>query len=148
MREDARKMLGRFTIGGKKKSLPLEALALERCCQFLKKGGKLAIVLPDGNLANSNVQVVRNWLLDNMMLKGVISLPSETFSPYGTTTKTSLCFFQKKTGKKKNDQRDYKTCFYKLDNIGYDATGREKTGSEIPECAEYMSKNIEWDKAE
>jgi len=148
MREDARKMLGRFTIGGKKKSLPLEALALERCCQFLKKGGKLAIVLPDGNLANSNVQVVRDWLLNNMMFKGVISLPSETFSPFGTTTKTSLCFLQKKTGVKKKDERDYKTYFYKLDNIGYDATGRERNGSEIDDCIEYMSTNIEWDAAE
>jgi len=148
MREDARKMLGRFTIGGKKKSLPLEALALERCCQFLKKGGKLAIVLPDGNLANSNVQVVRDWLLSNMMLKGVISLPSETFSPFGTTTKTSLCFFQKNSGNNDNDERDYKTCFYKLDNIGYDATGRDKNGSEINDCIDYMSNNIEWDNAE
>ena len=146
MREDARKMLGRFTIAGKKKSVPLEVLALERCFQFLKRGGKLAIVLPDGNLANSDVQVVRDWLIQNMMLKGVISLPSETFSPFGTTTKTSLCFFQKKFNNEVIDNRDYDVCFYKLENIGYDATGRSRLDSEINDCTKYMSENIYWDK--
>jgi type I restriction enzyme M protein len=74
MREEARKMLGRFQLGARKRSLPLEVLALERCLQFLKPGGKLAIVLPDGNLGNPNIQFVRDWLLENCMLKGVISL--------------------------------------------------------------------------
>jgi len=144
MREEARKMLGRFELGKKKKSLPLEVLAIERCYQFLKPGGKLAIVLPDGNLANTNVQFVRNWLLNHMFLKGVISLPSETFSPFETTTKTSLCFFQK--FKTINDiNKEYNIAFYKLDNIGYDATGREKDGSEIQECIEYMINNLTWE---
>ena len=113
MREEARKMLGRFQLGQKKRSLPLEVLALERCFQFLKPGGRLAIVLPDGNLGNSNVQFVRDWLLQNMMLKGVVSLPSETFAPYGTTTKTSLCFFQKL--RRVEDRKiDYDVSFYLL----------------------------------
>ena len=48
MREEARNMLGRFDLGKKKRSVPLEVLAIERCYQFLKPGGKLIIVLPDG----------------------------------------------------------------------------------------------------
>jgi type I restriction enzyme M protein len=145
MQEEARKMLGRFELGKKKKSLPLEVLAIERCLQFLKPGGKLAIVLPDGNLGNPNVQFVRDWLLEHMFLKGVISLPSETFSPFGTTTKTSLCFFQK-FNKQNSNFNDYNIIFYKLDNIGYDATGREKDGSELKDCIEYMVKNLTWEE--
>lgn len=144
MREDARKMLGRFELGKKKKSLPLEVLAIERCYQFLKPGGKLAIVLPDGNLGNSNVQFVRDWLLEHMYLKGVISLPSETFSPFGTTTKTSLCFFQKFKSNAENIN-DYEIAFYKLENIGYDATGREKDGAEMVDCIKYMTANLKWE---
>jgi type I restriction enzyme M protein len=144
MREEARKMLGRFELGKKKKSLPLEVLAIERCYQFLKPGGKLAIVLPDGNLGNPNVQFVRDWLLENMFLKGVISLPLETFSPFGTTTKTSLCFFQK-FSKQNSSLNDYNIVFYKLENIGYDATGRTKDGSELQACIEYMVKNLTWE---
>lgn len=145
MREEARKMLGRFELGKKKKSLPLEVLAIERCYQFLKLGGKFIIVLPDGSLGNSNVQFVRDWLLENMMLKGVVSLPSETFSPFGTTTKTSLCFFQKFRSVA-DKQLDYETAFYKLENIGYDATGREKIGSEIRDCIDFMMNSLKWEQ--
>jgi type I restriction enzyme M protein len=144
MREEARKMLGRFQLGARKRSLPLEVLALERCLQFLKPGGKLAIVLPDGNLANPNVQFVRDWLLENCMLKGVISLPGETFAPFGTTTKTSLCFFQKFRTSVDRDL-DYTVTFYKLDNIGYDATGRPKPGSEVPDAIEYVRAQLNWE---
>ena len=146
LREEARKMLGRFELGKKKRSLPLEVLAIERCYQFLKPGGKLAIVLPDGNLGNSNVQFVRDWLLEHMMLKGVVSLPSETFAPFGTTTKTSLCFFQKlRTFDDKN--LNYTIAFYQLENIGYDATGRETSGSEVADCIKHMKQSLVWEKA-
>jgi len=145
MREEARKMLGRFELGKKKKSLPLEVLAIERCYQFLKLGGKLIIVLPDGNLGNFNVQFVRDWLLENMMLKGVVSLPSETFSPFGTTTKTSLCFFQKFRSVA-DKQLDYETAFYQLENIGYDAAGRERIGSEIQDCIDFMMQSLKWEQ--
>jgi type I restriction enzyme M protein len=145
MREEAQRVLGRFELGKKKRSLPFEVLAIERCYQFLKSGGKLAIVLPDGNLGNSNVQFVRNWLLKHMMLKGVVSLPTETFAPYGTTTKTSLCFFQKfRTNE--DDTLDYDIAFYKIENIGYDATGRETHGSEVQQCIEFMKKSLVWEK--
>ncbi len=133
-----------FELAQKRKSVPFEIIALERCYHFLKKGGKLAIVLPDGNLANSQTQYVRDWLLANFILKAVVSLPSETFAPYGTTTKTSLCFFQK--FKDLSDtETDYDIAFYKLDNIGYDATGRELAGSEVPDAIAYLCKTIEWD---
>lgn len=145
MREEARRMLGRFELGKKKKSLPLEVLAIERCFQFLKAGGKLIIVLPDGNLGNFNVQFVRDWLLENMMLKGVVSLPTETFAPFGTATKTSLCFFQKFRSVA-DKQLDYETAFYQLENIGYDATGRTKTGSEIQDCVNYMLQSLKWEQ--
>ena len=142
--EEARAMLGRFSLPQRKKSVPLEVLALERCFQFLKPSGRLAIVLPDGNLGNSNVQFVRDWLLEHMLLRGVVSLPSETFSPFGTTTKTSLCFFQKKPANFDNT-KNYDVAFFLVENIGYDATGRQKSGSEIEQCIIYMQSTINWE---
>ena len=135
---------GGRSLGTKKRSLPLEVLAIERCFQFLKPGGKLVIVFPDGNLGNFNVQFVRDWMLDHLMLKGVVSLPGETFAPFGTTTKTSLCFFQKfRTAADKD--LDYKAAFFKLENVGYDATGREKQGADLAECIDFMKNNLEWE---
>ena len=74
---------------------------------------------------------------DETVLK---SLPSETFAPYGTTTKTSLCFFQKF----RNDEDaklDGEVAFFMLENVGYDPTGRELPGTELDVCIEYMTKN-------
>ena len=142
--EESAKFLSQFQLAQKKKSLPFEILSIERCFQFLKKGGKLAIVLPDGNLANSQTQFFREWLLTKFKLKAVVSLPQETFAPYGTTTKTSLCFLQKfKNEHDKND--DYDIIFYKLDNIGYDSTGRDITGSEISDAIGYLKEHVLWD---
>lgn len=142
--EEARTMLGRFSLPQKKKSVPLEVLAIERCYQFLKPNGRLVIVLPDGNLGNSNVQFVRDWILKHMLLRGVVSLPSETFAPFGTTTKTSLCFFQKKP-RGFDGSSDYETAFFLLENIGYDATGRSRAGSEVEQCVAYMQKAVNWE---
>jgi type I restriction enzyme M protein len=144
MREEARRMLGRFELGRGKRSVSLDVLALERCYQFMKPGGRMAIVLPDGNLANLAVQFVRNWLLQHMKLRGVVSLPTETFAPFGTTTKTSLCFFQKFREASDLDD-DYDVAFFQLGNIGYDATGRERAGAEVDECTEYMRDALKWD---
>ncbi|KFL36720.1 restriction endonuclease subunit M [Arenimonas donghaensis] len=145
--EEARTMLGRFSLPQKKKSVPLEVLAIERCYQFLKPGGRMAIVLPDGNLGNSNVQFVRDWLLEHMLLRGVVSLPSETFAPFGTTTKTSLCLLQKKPADFDNEKR-YDVAFYLLENIGYDATGRPRAGSEVEACITHMCDKITWELPE
>ena len=61
-----------------------------RCVNLLKNGGKLAIVLPDGILSNSSLKPVRDFLLDNMIIKSIISLPASTFKPYGAGVKTKI----------------------------------------------------------
>ena len=52
MTQEVMEMVGRFALGQGKKTLPMEYIGLERCFQFLRPGGKLAIVLPDGLLKN------------------------------------------------------------------------------------------------
>lgn len=59
MTQEVMEMVGRFELGKGKKTLPMEYIGLERCFQFLKPGGKLAIVLPDGLLKNKNSKYVR-----------------------------------------------------------------------------------------
>lgn len=56
-------------------SIPQEVAFVNRCLEFLKPGGKMAIVLPDGVLANSQMQDVRDWILRYARLKAVVSLP-------------------------------------------------------------------------
>lgn len=143
MRQEVMEMVGRFQLGNKKKSLPLEILGLERCFQFLKPGGKLAIVLPDGLLKNKTSLFVRKWIENVAKIKAVISLPEEAFSPFGATVKTSLCIFQKyNEGEKKSDTNNTFLC--EIENIGFDATGRERAGSEIDLVIKEFHKQVGW----
>jgi type I restriction enzyme M protein len=129
------------------KSIPQEVAFVNRCLEFLAPKGKLAIVLPDGVLANSQMQDVRDWILRWAKLKAVISLPQETFAPYGAGVKASMVLLEKRTiplladgqlelGQvlsTEGDEYDYKVYMARVDSIGYDATGRETGIDEIDE---------------
>ncbi len=126
--------LGKFTLAAAKKNIPLEVLGLERCVQFLRPGGRLGIVLPDGLLANRNGGHVRGWLAERLKVRAVVSLPVETFSPFGANIKTSILFARKwKSGEKR--ATDYNVHLVRVDNVGYDAAGRPRVDSELPAVA-------------
>lgn len=78
------------------KSVPPEQLFIERCLQFLKPKGKLAIVLPDSILSNPGLAYIRYWILRKTKVIASIDLPRETFQPY-VGTKTSVLFLEKKS---------------------------------------------------
>lgn len=73
-----------------------EVLFIEQCYNFLKPGGKMGIVLPDGILGNPNTESVRKWILEHFKLLASIDLPVETFLPQ-VGVQASLLFLQKKT---------------------------------------------------
>lgn len=73
-----------------------EVLFIEACYNFLKPGGKMAIVLPDGILGNPNTESVRLWILQHFKLLASVDLPVETFLPQ-VGVQASLLFLQKKT---------------------------------------------------
>ena len=75
-----------------------EILFIEACYNFLKPGGKMAIVLPDGILGNPNTESVRKWILEHFKLLASVDLPVETFLPQ-VGVQASLLFLQKKTPK-------------------------------------------------
>jgi len=76
-------------------SYPIEVLFLERFLQLAKPGGYITIIIPDGILANINLQYVREWTFGKARVFAVVSLPRETFKYIGTTAKTSIIFMQK-----------------------------------------------------
>ena len=78
----------------------------------------MAIVLPDGLLQNTTVGYVRQWLRANACVDAVVSLPQETFIPYGTGIKTSILFLRKKPSPSR-------PCFMaRVRVIGYDVKGQ------------------------
>jgi type I restriction enzyme M protein len=129
--------LGKFQLAQGRKNVPLEVLGLERCVQFLRPGGRLGIVLPDGILANRGTDFVRDWLAKNVAVRAIVSLPVETFAPFGASVKTSILFARKwRAGEKRTT--DHSTHLTRIDNVGYEATGRQRTGGELATAAEEL----------
>ena len=79
----------------KKTSVPIEVLFLERFAQLCRPGGKVCIILPVGVLNNEKLRYVREWLLKNFTVHGVISLPKNAFKGTGTSAVTSVLYFTK-----------------------------------------------------
>jgi len=71
-------------------------LFLERCLHFLKPGGRMAIVLPQGLLNNTNAEYIRRFVIDEARILAVVGLHVNTFKPH-TGTKTSVLFLRKYT---------------------------------------------------
>ncbi len=84
-----------FLFGNKKNS---ENLFIERYYHLLREGGRMGIVLPQSVFDTTENKYIRLFIYKYFIIKGIVSLPSVTFSPF-TTTKTSILFAQKKTSK-------------------------------------------------
>lgn len=111
-------------VGGKKKGdgqVP-DILFIERCVELLKSNGRMAIVLPDGDLTNQNTEFVRYWLKGKVQIVAVISLPQETFVPFGAGVKPSVLIVKKS---KPLPEEKYPVFFAEMGKIGYDIRGRK-----------------------
>ena len=74
-----------------------EVLFIEQDYRFLKEGGYLAIVLPDGVLTNSTMQYVRTQIEDWFRIVAVVSMPQTAFMANGAGVKSSVLFLKKWT---------------------------------------------------
>jgi type I restriction enzyme M protein len=73
-----------------------DIIFIERNINFLREGGRMAIVLPQGRLNNTNDLFIRNFLFSKARILAVVGLHGNTFKPH-TGTKTSVIFLQKYT---------------------------------------------------
>ncbi len=124
-----------------KHNISFEILALERCIQLLKPGGRLAIVLPDGILSNKNTSYVRAWLTKHLSIRAIFSLPIETFSPFGTGIKTSILILRKYLPTESVNTEN-SIFLAEIENVGYDAAGRPRESSDLEELSLNFHKFI------
>jgi type I restriction enzyme M protein len=107
---------GFFKNGNILNAQTVETLFIERCIDLLKIGGRMAIVLPNGNFENPSLEYIRYYILKKSKILAIVNLPQETFIPYGTGVKTSLLFIEKK---EENDIREYPIFLGKITKLGY-----------------------------
>ncbi|HEC88376.1 MAG TPA: hypothetical protein ENI52_03575 [Thermoplasmata archaeon] len=111
----------KWKITGTVKKTEPQILFIERCLDFLKPGGRMAIVLPDGIFGNPTDGWVRQWIKDKAEILAIIDCPPETFMPH-THTKTSVLFLRKWDGVKK---KNYPIFCGIVKKCGHDARGND-----------------------
>jgi type I restriction enzyme M protein len=83
-----------------------EVLFIEQDRNFLREGGYLAIVIPDGILTNSTLQYVRNSISEWFRIVAVVSMPQTAFAANGAGVKSSVLFLKKWTDEQSQKIRD------------------------------------------
>ena len=78
-------------------SLPAEQLFVEAALNFVKPGGILAILLPDGILNNPGLKFIRSWLMKRGKLIASVDLPKTTFRASGGVNNPSVLIIRKFT---------------------------------------------------
>lgn len=86
--------LAKNAAGKFKTHVGRDILFVERCLHFLRPGGRMAIILPQGRLTNSSDAHVRDFMYEHARVLAVVGLDQNTFKPH-TGTKTSVVFLQK-----------------------------------------------------
>jgi len=112
-----------FNAKGKPKSeVGRDILFIERNLDFLKPGGRMAIVLPQGRLNNSGDKSIRDFIVERARIVAVVGLHVNTFKPH-TGTKTSVLFVQKWDDEKCPYVDDYPIFLAVSENGGKDSSG-------------------------
>ena len=93
------RILHQYTLGfkgnGKAQSkVGRDILFIERNLDFLKPGGRMAIVLPQGRFNNTSDKYIREFIAERARILAIVGLGTNTFKPH-TGTKTSVLFLQK-----------------------------------------------------
>ena len=134
------RIISRYDLGKKpngkwQNKLGRDMLFIERNLDFLKPGGRMAIVLPQGRFNNSSDKQIRDYIAQRCRILAVVGLHGNTFKPH-TGTKTSVLLVQKwnddpKRGALCPKQDDYNIFFATMRKSGKDNSG-EKIYRRIP----------------
>ena len=101
-----------------------DILFIERNLNFLKSGGRMAIVLPQGRFNNSSDKYIREYIAERCRILAVVGLHGNTFKPH-TGTKTSVLFVQKWDEKLCPQVDDYPIFFATMQEQGKDNSGEK-----------------------
>jgi type I restriction enzyme M protein len=101
-----------------------DVLFLERNMSFLKPGGRMALVLPQGRLNNATDRPIREYISEHGRILAVVGLHGNVFKPH-TGTKTSVIFVQKWDGGLCPKVEDYPIFFATMREPSKDTSGEK-----------------------
>ncbi|MBD3377265.1 N-6 DNA methylase [candidate division KSB1 bacterium] len=121
------RIIHKYNLGFNDKNKPQnkvgrDILFIERNLDFLKPGGRMAIVLPQGRFNNTSDKRIREYIAEKARILAVVGLEGNSFKPH-TGTKTSVLFLQKWDEKLCPKQEDYPIFFAVSEKSGKDNSG-------------------------
>ncbi|HBD94962.1 MAG TPA: SAM-dependent methyltransferase, partial [Spirochaetia bacterium] len=121
------RLIHKYDLGFNDKGKPQnkvgrDILFIERNLSFLKPGGRMAIVLPQGRFNNTSDKNIRDFISEKTRILAVVGLHANTFKPH-TGTKTSVLFVQKWDEKLCPKKEDYPIFFAVSEKGGKDNSG-------------------------
>ena len=116
--------------GGWETNVGRDLLFIERNLEFLKPGGRAAIVLPQGRFNNSSDEALRHWIADSARIFAVVGLHQNTFKPH-TGTKTSVLFLQTWNDDPKSPTHNPKTGDYPVFLATSQKSGKDSSGEYV-----------------
>lgn len=111
--------------GKPSKSETIEVLFIERFIQLLKPEGKICTIIPEGIMSDKRLAHFRNWLLEQITVEAIISLPEKGLFGDASVNVVILCGRKKPTGK------ENKKVFF----------AKDITLDDLPVLYEYMKRN-------
>lgn len=132
---------GNFTV----RSGSTEILFLQHILANLAKGGRAAVIVPEGVLFRGGPDAkVREKLIKEARLHTVLSLPAGCFLPY-TGVKTNVLFFDRPMDGRVTDR----VWFYELTNDGFELKGTRKpiAGEQISDFLAKWEGQVEGDNS-
>jgi len=119
--------LGKKPNGKYQTKVGRDILFIERNLDFLKPGGRMAVVLPQGRFNNSSDKHIRDFIAERCRILAVVGLHGNVFKPH-TGTKTSVLFVQKwnddpKAGNLCPKKEDYPIFFATMQEPSKDNSG-------------------------
>ena len=114
--------LGKNDKGKYQNKVGRDILFIERNLNFLKSGGRMAIVLPQGRFNNSSDKYIRDYIAERCRILAVVGLHGNVFKPH-TGTKTSVLIVQKWDEKLCPKKDDYDIFFATMQKPSKDNSG-------------------------
>lgn len=106
------------------KKVGRDILFIERNLNFLKPGGRMAVVLPQGRFNNSSDKYIRDYIAERCRILAVVGLHGNVFKPH-TGTKTSVLFVQKWDDELCPKKDDYPIFFATMQKPSKDNSGEK-----------------------
>ena len=114
--------LGKNRAGKWQNKVGRDVLFIERNLNFLKPGGRMAIVLPQGRFNNASDEYIRDFIAKRCRILAVVGLHGNVFKPH-TGTKTSVLFVQKWDDVLCPEKEDYPIFFATMQKPSKDNSG-------------------------